>query len=261
MERGREARAGAQRAGGGPGRARCRHHHLSLPAAQAGRGDRVVRRHARRSRGCGAQTQVASLWAPFMRERRLPDPRAAIGKLVTQWRTRIAAAAPEDRVGTAIGWTAVAIAFAVAAIGIGGAFPEGHYASDAIIGTGGMNLWRWQTFLPINGIIDHPPTSGNYYMHHPPGVYWTVGLLGKVLGFSNWVMRLPALITVTATTWLLWRLGRELWGAIPGGLTALAYVALQNTLSFANFHGLEKQELVCSTLANCGSDRSLPVRN
>jgi hypothetical protein len=195
-----------------------------------------------------SDTRPGSIRATLIKGRSL----SRIGDLVASWRARIAAATPDVRAGTALGWAAVTIAFAVAALGIGGPFPEGHYASSAIIGTGGTNLWRWHTLFPINGLIDHPPTAANYYMHHPPGVYWTVGLLGKVLGFSNWVMRLPPLIYMTATTWLLWRLGRELWGAIPGGLAALAYVSLPITLGFANYHDLEQPVMFGFVLATWG---------
>ena len=123
-----------------------------------------------------------------MRERRsFSHLRVAVGNLVSSWRARIAAASAEDRVGAALGLFAVGVAFAVAVIGIGGPFPEGHYASSAAIGTGASNMWRWHTLYPVITQIDHPPSTPNFYMHHPLGVFWTVALLGKVLTFSNWV--------------------------------------------------------------------------
>ena len=90
-----------------------------------------------------------------MRERRSSSGTAAVADLVTSWRARIAAASREDRVGTALGLLAVGIAFAVAVIGIGGPFPEGHYASSAAIGTGASNMWRWHTIYPIAKLVDH----------------------------------------------------------------------------------------------------------
>jgi 4-amino-4-deoxy-L-arabinose transferase-like glycosyltransferase len=176
----------------------------------------------------------------------------AIGSAVTSWRARIAATAPADLAGTALGLVAVGIAFAVAVVGIGGPFPEGHYASSAAIGTGAANMWRWHTIYPVTKWIDHAPMNSDYYMHHPLGVFWTVALLGKLLTFSNWVLRLPPLIYVTATTWLLWRLARELWGAIPGGLAALAYVALPITLGYANYHDLEQPVMFGCVLSTWG---------
>src|SRR6266496_364487 len=187
-----------------------------------------------------------------MRERRSFSGTAAIANLVTSWRARIAGASPEDRCGAALGLLAVGIAFAVAVIGIGGPFPEGHYASSAAIGTGASNMWRWHTIYPIAKLVDHAGANSDYYMHHPLGVFWIVALLGKLLTFSNWVLRLPPLIYVTATTWLLWRLGREMWGAIPGGLTALAYVALPITLGYANYHDLEQPVMFGCVLSTWG---------
>ncbi len=187
-----------------------------------------------------------------MREPGFSGPRAAIGNLLRAWRARVAAATPEERVAGVLGALAVGIAFAVSAIGIGGPFPEGHYASSAAIGTGASNMWRWHTLYPVITQIDHPPSTPNFYMHHPLGVFWMIALLGKVLTFSNWLLRLPPLIYVTGTTWLLWRLGRELWGAIPGALCALAYVALPITLGFANYHDLEQPVMFGCVLATWG---------
>ena len=138
-------------------------------------------------------------------------------------------------------------------IGIGGPFPDGHFASTPRSASAADNMWRWHTMLP-----DRRATSitrrldRRYYMHHPLGVFWDVALLGKVFGFHDWVLRLPPLVYVTATTALLYRIGRALWGAIPGGLTALAYVALPITLGYANYHDLEQPVIFGCVLATWG---------
>ena len=97
-----------------------------------------------------------------------------------------------------------------------------------------------------------PPAAAVYYMHHPLGMFWMVEMLGKVFGLHDWVLRLPPLVYVTATTCLLLRIGRELWGAIPGGLTALAYVALPITLGYANYHDLEQPVMFGIVLSSWG---------
>ena len=125
-------------------------------------------------------------------------------------------------------------------LGIGGPFPDGHYASTSVIGTAAYNSYRWKTLLPIEVYVDHAPTPSLYYMHHPLGMFWVIDVLGKVFGLHDWVLRLPPLVYVTVTTALLYKLGRALWGAIPGGLCALAYVALPITLGYANYHDLEQ---------------------
>ena len=144
------------------------------------------------------------------------------------------------------------IAFAVSICGIGGAFPDGHYASTSVIGTAAYNRFRWKTLFPVEVYVDHPPASSMYYMHHPLGMFWVVDVLGKLFGLHDWVLRLPPLVYVTATTLLLFKIGRALWGALPGGLTALAYVALPITLGYANYHDLEQPVIFGVVLASWG---------
>jgi hypothetical protein len=146
--------------------------------------------------------------------------------------------APSDVVGTAVGTGAVLLTFAVAVCGLFGPIPEGHYASSGAIGMAAQNMWRWHTTLPLIGYASHPGT--NYYMHHPLGVFWVIAALGKVLGFNDIVLRLPTIVYATGTTFLTYRLGRDLWGAVAGGIAALAFVALPITLGFANYHDLEQ---------------------
>ena len=144
------------------------------------------------------------------------------------------------------------IAFVSGTIGINGLFPNGHFASTAAIGIAGDNMWRWHTLLPVPSYVDSPPFSASYYMHHPLGVFWTVALLGKIFGFANWVLRLPPIIYVTATTFLLYRIGRMLWGPVEGGLSALAFVALPITLGYTNYHDLEQPVIVGTVVATWG---------
>jgi hypothetical protein len=54
------------------------------------------------------------------------------------------------------------------------------------------------------------------------------------------MLHLPAMVYVTATPFFIWRIGRELWGPIEGGLSALAFVALPITLGYANWNDLEQ---------------------
>jgi hypothetical protein len=177
---------------------------------------------------------------------------SSLGAVLSSWRDRFRAAPWEARVGYAIGVSAVLIAFAVATSGINGPFPEGHFASSAAIGTAATNMWRWKTLFPITSYLDRPPAPSSFYMHHPLGVFWTIALLGKVLGFSNWVLRLPPLVYVTVTPLLLFKIGRALWGPIAAGLAALAYVALPITLGYANYHDLEQPVMFGCVLSTWG---------
>jgi 4-amino-4-deoxy-L-arabinose transferase-like glycosyltransferase len=67
-------------------------------------------------------------------------------------------------------------------------------------------------------------------MHHPLGLFWTAGLMIKLFGAHDWVLRAPAIICVALTAWFEYRCGRAIWGPIPGALCALAYAALPITL-------------------------------
>jgi hypothetical protein len=144
------------------------------------------------------------------------------------------------------------IGLGVSLYGIGGPFPDGHYASTSVIGTAAFNMRRWHTWLPVQVYTDRFPGASSYYMHHPLGMYWLIWLLCAVFGFHDWVLRVPPLLYVSLTTWLLAKIGRELWGELAGGLAALAYVALPITLGYANYHDLEQPVMFGTALATWG---------
>jgi hypothetical protein len=173
-----------------------------------------------------------------------------LGALLDDWRARWAALSPADRTGCVLGAVAVLVAFAVSTCGIGGSFPDGHYASTSVIGTAAYNSFRWKTLFPVEVYVNTPPANSTYYMHHPLGMFWVVDVLGKVLGLHDWVLRLPPLVYVTGTTLLLFKLGRAIWGPVAGGITALAYVALPITLGYANYHDLEQPVIFGFVLAS-----------
>jgi len=167
-------------------------------------------------------------------------------------RDRLAAAEPVEIAGPALAAMAVLLALGVALRGIAGPVPNGHFASITAIGMAGDNMWRWHKILPIIGYFDRLPGAPNYYMHHPLALFWDVALLGKVFGFHDWVLRVPPLLYVTLTPFFLYRIGRDLWGPLEGGLTALAYVALPITIVYANYHDLEQPYIFGVVVASWG---------
>jgi hypothetical protein len=174
-----------------------------------------------------------------------------------RWRSWLAQTGWQERLGRGLAWLAVTIAFAVSVRGIGGPFPDGHYAADAVIGTSAYNMRRWDLWLPAQIYSTHRPPPSTYYMHHPLGTFWVAAFFCRIFGFHDWALRLPSLLTVTLTTWLLAKLGRELWGEMAGGLSALAYVALPITLGFANYHDLEQPVMLGTVAATWGYVRYL----
>src|ERR1700690_2394460 len=151
-------------------------------------------------------------------------PRFSSACRLRAWRTRLVAAGPSACAGGARAAGAILLALGVALRGIAGPVPNGHFASSVAIGMGADNMWRWHILLPLIGYHAHFAGTASAYMHHPLGVFWDMALLGKLFGFSDWVVRLPPVLYVTATPYFLWRIGREIWGPIEGGLCALAYV-------------------------------------
>ncbi len=158
-------------------------------------------------------------------------------------------------VGAALTALALLIAFVDGITGINAPFAAGHFASSAGIGICSDNMWRLHTVLPVLAYVDAGAAPSNYYMHHPLGVFWTVALLGKVFGFHNWVLRLPAIVYVTLTPWFLARLAKQTWGPIAAGLTAVAFVALPITLGYASYHDLEQPVMFGCVVATWGYAR------
>jgi hypothetical protein len=185
----------------------------------------------------------------------MPHPLPASARLrsgLQALRTKILASGFDETVGLVLAAVAILIALGVGLHGIAGLVPAGHFASDAAIGMCGDNMWRWGTALPVVGYQEHPPAAEGSYMHHPLGVFWVVALLGRVFGFHDWILRIPAVAYVALTPWFLYRIGRELWGPIEGGLAALAFVALPITLGYANYHDLEQPVMFGCLVATWG---------
>src|SRR5437763_15466478 len=113
-----------------------------------------------------------------------------------------------ELVGGVLSAAAVLWVFLVAVWGVNATFPEGHFASEANIGIAGLQMNRWGILYPAFPLTDHPPPASTYYMHHPLGIFWMAGLLIKIFGAHNWVLRLPAIVYVTLTTYFCARTAR-----------------------------------------------------
>jgi hypothetical protein len=62
------------------------------------------------------------------------------------------------------------------------------------------------------------------YVDHPPLHVWIAGLAMRLLGTeSAFAVRLPFVLLFAGSTWLMFRLGRDLFGARAGLLAALAF--------------------------------------
>ena len=151
---------------------------------------------------------------------------------------------------------AVLLALGVALRGIAGPVPNGHFASIAAIGMAADNMWRWHTALPIVGYFDQ--LAGQPHLLHAPPDRAVLGrrAAGQGVRLFGLGAAAAALLYVTLTPFLLYRIGRELWGPIEGGLAAIAYVALPITIVYANYHDLEQPYIFGCVVATWGYVRS-----
>src|SRR4029450_8927696 len=107
----------------------------------------------------------------------------------------------------------------------------GHSSHATAVATAGENIWRWGVLGAVPHYTADPPLAGDFYCHHPWGVFWTAALFVGTFGHHDWVCRLPA-GRVGAS-------GRALWGPIAGAASALAFTVVPIALAFANFFALE----------------------
>lgn len=167
------------------------------------------------------------------------------------------APAAHERAGRLLGIISIAWIVLVGCWGVGGLFPDGHFASSAAIGTAAANMWRLHIIYPIPTILDRPPVPSDYYMHHPMGLFWVAAVFIKIFGEANWVVRLPAILIVGLTPFFLYRTARALYGPLEAGLAALAYAALPITMAYANYVDLEGPVTLGAVVATWGYVRTV----
>ncbi len=144
-------------------------------------------------------------------------------------------------------WLALAVTW-----GLFGPIGGGHWAIVASRGIMGDNMVTWGLWGPVRNYTLDRPTPQLYYVHHPWGTYWVIGLLTKVLGRHSFVPRLEPVLMCIACPPLLYGIGRTLWGPVPGALAALAYAVLPIVLAFGNFPGFEGPLIFGCLLATWG---------
>jgi 4-amino-4-deoxy-L-arabinose transferase-like glycosyltransferase len=145
----------------------------------------------------------------------------------------------------------------VAAWGMFGPFPEGHFASNAATATTGENIWRWGIWAPSWHYWLSPPPKSEYFLHHPLLPFWLEVLPMGLFGHHAWAARLPAVLMSAATPPLLYKIAKSHWGVVAGAAAAAGFAVLPITLGFANFHNLEVAVIFGSVLFFYGHTRLL----
>jgi 4-amino-4-deoxy-L-arabinose transferase-like glycosyltransferase len=157
-------------------------------------------------------------------------------------------------------WVAVvaSVWFALAAAwGLFGPIPAGHYGTMGGEGIIGENMVRWHILGPVWDYVSTPPTPAQYYCHHPWGGFWIMGIVSAIFGHHDFVLPLPAVLMSAATPPLLYAIGRDTWGKVPGAAAAVGFVFLPITLGFANFHNVEVTVIFACVLFFWGHARML----
>jgi hypothetical protein len=131
-------------------------------------------------------------------------------------------------------WFALAVAWGLFST-IGG----GHWAIAGSRGIMADNMLTWGIWGGVREYHAIRPLPQEYYVHHPWGTYWVIGLLMKVFGRHAFVPRLEPVLMSIACPPLLYGIGRVMWGPIPGALASLAFVVCPIALGFGAFPGFE----------------------
>ena len=154
----------------------------------------------------------------------------------------------EQRVSRAIVAVATTWFALVAAWEMFGPILAGHYASSASMGIIAENMHRWGVAGPVWSYTATRPTADLYYCHHPWGIFYTTRFFYEVFGRHDFVCRLPAVVLSALTPPLLASVARAMWRPYAGAATAVGFVVLPISLSFASFNALEVPVIAWSAL-------------
>ena len=129
---------------------------------------------------------------------------------------------------------------AVAVWEIGAPLEGGHWASMSACAIAGENMLRYRLFAAVTHYpVMPPPSHAEYYCRHPYAIYLMEALGRALFGHHPWVVRLPAVVCSAVTPFVLFRLGKALWGPVPAAVATVGFVVVPIDLAFACFSSLE----------------------
>lgn len=146
-----------------------------------------------------------------------------------------------SRIARGVALTASVFFALAAAWGSFGMLLGGHIgAGHSAVAMMAERIVEWKTPYPSFGwYAPTAPTKGDYYCHHPFGMYWLEVPLLWLFGHRDFVVPLPAVLMSAATPPLLFGIGRRIGGAAAGAVAAAAFVVVPICLGFASFNNLE----------------------
>lgn len=139
------------------------------------------------------------------------------------------------------GWFCVALALVVAvyliysSFGIAGPFLWGHFGHHAASYSmrARMTL-RYGLVVPATAAgFDGAPGPEAYYLHHPIGYHHLIVPFFKILGESEWVVRLVPVLGGLVLLWSLYRLVRRFWSDTTAIFALAVYISLPIVCSFS----------------------------
>jgi|CZKU01.1.fsa_nt_gi 4-amino-4-deoxy-L-arabinose transferase-like glycosyltransferase len=167
-----------------------------------------------------------------------------------------------DRVARGVAIVASAWFAFAAAWGMFGIPGGGHIGSGSAANVmAAEQMIRWKIMYPAWGWYNgDPPALGNYYCHHPFGLYYVSAALGWVFGHHDVLVHLPAVLMSAAIPPLLYGIGKERWGAPLGAVAAAGYSVVPIAVGFSNFWNLETISIFGSLLFFLGHSRHMTTR-
>lgn len=153
-----------------------------------------------------------------------------------------------ERLSRYIVWGAVIWMLGVGCWEIAAPFGAGHAAVLPARGIMADNMLKYGILFPVRQYAAAKPSLQAAYAHHPFGTYYLFTFARWLFGRHEWAIRLVPVLVSTAMPALLYLVGRRLFGAIGGAVSALGWAVLPIALAFAQFPSFEMFALAAMLL-------------
>jgi 4-amino-4-deoxy-L-arabinose transferase-like glycosyltransferase len=145
---------------------------------------------------------------------------------------------------------------ALAAWEIGAPLEGGHWASMAGCAIAAENMLRHHIFAAVAHYpASPPPDHAQYYCRHPYAIYVMEAIARAVFGHRSWALRVPAVVCSAVTPFVLFRLGKALWGPVAAAVATVTFAVVPVDLAFAMFSSLEVPTILFGLLFCLGTVR------
>lgn len=144
--------------------------------------------------------------------------------------------------------------------------PEcGRNCTSVAFALAGSNMARWKSFVAFFHYASEIPPRELWEAHHPYGGPVVMAVLHAVFGHRLLTVRLFAMLYGVLTPLFVYRIGRALWGRLPGAAATLVFVlvpvnlALVHTISYESITIFFALAYAASTLALWESWEAQPL--